>query len=123
MKERNVIQVKSYNFALRVVKLYIYLQKRNEYQLSLQILKSGTSIGANIEEAIGGSSQKDFKFKLQIAYREARETNYWLRLLKDSLILEKNIAISLLDDVNELLKLLTAILNSLRKNSIHSTVS
>ena len=82
MKEDNVIQLKSYNFALRMVKLYRFLtEKKKEYVLSKQILKSGTSIGANVEEALGAQSKADFICKLAIAYKEARETLYWLRLL------------------------------------------
>jgi four helix bundle protein len=80
----NVIQEKSYIFAIRIVRLYKYLIKQQkEFVLAKQILRSGTSIGANIEEAIGGQSKKDFLSKLSIAYKEARETNYWLRILKD----------------------------------------
>jgi len=85
MKEDNVIQLKSYNFALRMVKLYRFLtEKKKEYVLSKQILKSGTSIGANVEEALGAQSKADFICKLAIAYKEARETHYWIRILRDS---------------------------------------
>jgi four helix bundle protein len=93
MKENNVIVEKSYAFALRIVKLYWYLiENKREYKLSGQLLSLGTSIGANVEEAMGGSSRKDFKYKLEISYREARETKYWLRLLRDSDSLEKRLA-------------------------------
>ncbi len=75
MSQNNIVLEKSYLFALRIVKLYVYLKnERKEFHLSSQIVRSGTSIGANIEEAIGGSSRKDFKAKLDIAYKEARET-------------------------------------------------
>ncbi len=88
MKE-NIILEKSYLFAQRIVKLYWYLKKdKREYELARQILRSGTSIGANVEEAIGGFSRKDFSAKLGIAYKEARETNYWLRLLHDVNIID-----------------------------------
>ena len=83
MKE-NIIVVKTYDFALRIVKLNKKLVAKNEFVLSRQILKSGTSIGANVEEAIGGISKKDFRAKMSISYKEARETHYWLRILKDS---------------------------------------
>ena len=74
MKKDNIIQTKSYDFALRIVKLYKHLsQEKKEFVLSKQLLRSGTSIGANIEEAIGGQSRKDFFAKLTIAYKEARE--------------------------------------------------
>jgi len=83
--EDNVIKNKSYNFAIRIVELYKYLKNsKREFTLSRQILRSGTSIGANVEEAIGGQSKKDFISKLSIAYKESRETNYWLRILKDT---------------------------------------
>ena len=81
----NVIQNKSYDFALRIVKLSRFLnEEKNEYILSKQVLRSGTSVGANIEEAIGGQSHKDFIGKMSIAYKDARESLYWLRLLNDS---------------------------------------
>lgn len=83
-----------------------------------QLLNSGTSIGANVEEAVGGSSRKDFINKLQIAYREARETRYWLRLLKDAEIVDEKLADSFIKDCEEIMKILTAILNSSKgKNS------
>lgn len=83
MKE-NIIQIKSYDFAIRIVELYEFLsEEKKEFILSKQLLRSGTSIGANIEEAIGGQSRKDFFAKLSISYKEARETHYWIRLLTD----------------------------------------
>jgi four helix bundle protein len=98
---------------LRILKLYIHLKKRKvDGGLCSQILDSGTSIGANVEEAVGGSSRKDFINKLQIAYKEARETRYWLRLLKEGEILEKKLADSFLKDCDEIIAILTAILNS-----------
>ncbi|HUX57173.1 MAG TPA: four helix bundle protein [Bacteroidales bacterium] len=84
MKSDNVIQVKSYAFAVNIVKTYkLLVEEKKEYVLSKQLLKSGTSIGANTEEALGGQSEKDFYAKLNIVYKEARETHYWLRLLYD----------------------------------------
>lgn len=81
MKE-NIIQQKSFAFAIRIVELFKHLQsEKKEFVLSKQILHSGTSIGANIEESIGGASEKDFLHKLTISYKEARETVYWLKLL------------------------------------------
>ncbi|HDH11137.1 MAG TPA: four helix bundle protein, partial [Nitrospirae bacterium] len=75
MKSDNVVQQKSYDFALRIIRLYKFLvEEQKEFVLSKQILKSGTSIGANIEEAIGGQSGKDFLSKMSIAYKETRET-------------------------------------------------
>ena len=113
MKEENIILDKSFKFGLRILKLYIHLRrKKADSGLCSQILNSGTSIGANVEEAVGGSSKKDFINKLQIAYREARETRYWLRLLKGGDILEKKLADSFLKDCDEIIAILTAILNS-----------
>ncbi|MFE3870059.1 four helix bundle protein [Flavobacterium sp. ZS1P70] len=84
MKE-NIIQQKSFLFAVRIINLYKNLtNKKKEFVLSKQILRCGTSIGANVEESIGGRSNKEFLFKLEISYKEARETIYWLKLLKET---------------------------------------
>jgi four helix bundle protein len=80
MKE-NIIVTKTFDFALTVVNLFIELKKENEFIISKQILRSATSIGANVEEAIAAQSRKDFIHKMSIASKEARETKYWLRLL------------------------------------------
>ena len=113
MKEENVILDKRFKFGLRILKLYIHLKKKKvDGGLCSQILDSDTSIGANVEEAVGGSSRKDFINKLQIAYREARETRYWLRLLREGEVLEKKLADSFLKDCDEIIAILTAILNS-----------
>ncbi len=117
MKE-NIIQIKSYAFAVRIVKVYQYLcEEKKEYVLSKQLLRSGTSIGANIEEAIGGQSGKDFYAKLTIAYKEARETHYWVRLLTDTYYLSKEENESLLYDIDELLKIIGSIQKTLRANN------
>jgi four helix bundle protein len=95
------------------MKLFRHLRESKvERELCSQLLKSGTSIGANIEEAIGASSRKDFIAKLAIAYREARESNYWLRLLKEDGLLDQKLAESFLADCTELQKILSAIINS-----------
>ena len=105
----SVLKTKSYSFALRTVKLYKYLvDEKKEFVLSKQILRSGTSIGANIEEANQAQSKADFIHKLSIAHKESFETHYWLRLLRDSGILEEKIANSLLADCEEVQKMLTA---------------
>ena len=115
MKKDNVIQVKSYDFALRIIKLSQYLvSDKREFVLSKQILKSGTSIGANVEEAIGGQSDKDFKSKMMISYKEARETKYWLRLLRDSGYLDKTEIQSLLMECEEILKILGSIVKTMK---------
>jgi len=106
IKNKDILKLKSYKFALRIIKLYKYLcENNNEKVLSKQILRSGTSIGANVEESIGGQSIKDFRSKILIAYREARETKYWLNLLRDSEILESKLANSLIKDCEELIKI------------------
>ena len=80
--KENVLLEKSFAFAVRVIKAYKYLvEEKKEFVLSKQFLKSGTAIGANAEEAVGGQSKADFISKLSIAYKEARETKYWIRLL------------------------------------------
>ncbi|TNF29321.1 MAG: four helix bundle protein [Bacteroidetes bacterium] len=109
-KEENIIQEKSFEFAVRVVNLYRHLtEERKEYVLSKQLLRSGTSIGANVEEAIGGQTRKDFGTKMNIAYKEARETRYWLRLMKATDYLTEKQAESMLLDCEENLKILAAI--------------
>jgi four helix bundle protein len=82
--KENIVVTKSYAFALKVVELYKYLTEKKEFVLSKQLLRCGTSIGANIHEAMAGESKKDFIHKLGIALKETRETSYWLNLLKDS---------------------------------------
>jgi len=109
-KDNNVIQAKSFDFAVRVVNLYRHLtEQKKEFVLSKQLLKSGTSIGANVEEAIGGQSRKDFGAKISIAHKEAREAHYWLRLMKATNYLTEEEAKSILEDCEENLKILTAI--------------
>ncbi|MCK5776157.1 MAG: four helix bundle protein [Bacteroidales bacterium] len=93
----------------------IYTEKK-EFVLSKQLLRSGTSIGANIEEAIGGQSRKDFFAKLTISYKEARETHYWISLLTDTGYIDKEQSISLLQDVNELLKIIGSIQRTIRNS-------
>ncbi|ALM47681.1 hypothetical protein AMR72_01465 [Flavobacterium psychrophilum] len=117
MKADNVIQIKSYAFAIRVVNVYKYLtSENNEYVLSKQLLRCGTSIGANIEEAIGGQSKKDFIAKLAISYKEAREAHYWIRILKDTDYLSQEQSASLLNDVDELLRIIGTIQKTMRNS-------
>ena len=114
----NIIQEKSFNFALRVIKLFQYLVKnKKEFVLSKQILRSGTAIGANIEEALGGQSRKDFLNKISIAYKEARETSYWLRLLNGAEILSEHHFLSMHQDLEEIIKILTTIQKTTKSNS------
>ena len=117
MKNDNIVQIKSYAFAIRIVKVYQYLcEHKKEFVLSKQLLRCGTSIGANIEEAIGGQSDKDFYAKLTISYKEARETHYWIRLLKDTDYLSEEQSESLLKDVTELIKIIGSIQQTLRNS-------
>lgn len=119
MKTDNIVLDKSFQFGLRIVKLFMHLRKiKVERELCSQLLRSGTSIGANIEESVGGSSRKDFVHKLEIAYKEARETRYWLKLLKGSELLEDKLAESFISDCEEIIKILTAILTSSKAQSI-----
>ena len=106
MKE-NIIQQKSFAFAIKIVDAFKYLQtEKKELVLSKQLLRSGTSIGANIEESIGGASDKDFLHKLTIAYKEARETIYWLKLLHATQYLPDEVFNSLHFDAEEICKIL-----------------
>lgn len=115
MKSQNVVQEKSYAFALRIIKLYQFLLKKNEFLLAKQILRSGTSIGANIEEAIGSQSDKDFYSKICIVYKEARETDYWLRLLRDSKLVSENQSSSMINDCDEIIRISGRIQKTLKR--------
>jgi four helix bundle protein len=114
-KKENIIAVKSYAFALDSIKLYQHLtNEKKEFVLSKQFLRAATSIGANVEESIGGQSEKDFFMKLNIAYKEARESHYWLRLLKDSTILPDEMANPLIQDAEEIQRILGSSIKTLR---------
>lgn len=117
MKKDNIVQIKSYAFAIRIIKTYQFLcENKKEFVLSKQLLRCGTSVGANIEEAIGAQSDKDFYAKLTIAYKEARETHYWIRLMKDTDYLSQEEANYLLKDTEELLKIIGSIQKTLRNS-------
>jgi four helix bundle protein len=110
MEKENVIQQKSYDFAVRIVKAYKFMiESKSEYVLSKQLVRCGTSIGANVEEAIGGQSTKDFYAKMTISYKEARECRFWIRLMMDTDYLTKEQGTSLISDLEEILKIITAI--------------
>ena len=116
MKQENIIQGKTFAFAIRIVNLYKYLcDDKKEFVLSKQVLRSGTSIGANIEESIGGQSDKDFLTKVTIAYKEARETVYWLKLLLATDYINQEQADSLFKDADEICKILGKIQLSTKK--------
>ncbi|SRR6266705_1554544 len=111
----SVIRQKSFEFALAVIDLYQRLQEKHEYVISRQLLRSGTSIGANVEEATAGQSRKDFLSKMAIASKEARETKYWLLLLQQSKLVEVDVTIHLAQ-VEELIRILTSIVKTTSKN-------
>lgn len=118
MKKDNIIQQKSFAFAVRIVNLYKNLiYEKKEFVLSKQLLRSGTSIGANVEESIGGQSDKDFISKISIAYKEARETIYWLKLLHATDFLTQQQADSLLNDADEICKILASIQKILKSRN------
>ena len=109
----NVVAIKSYAFAIRVVKLYKHLsQEKKEFVLSKQMLRSGTSIGALIKEAEHAQSKADFLNKMNVALKEANETEYWLMLMKDTEYFSETEFQSIKNDCSELLKLLISIVKS-----------
>jgi len=115
MKQDNIILDKSFAFSVRIVKLYKYLcDEKKEYILSKQLLRSGTSIGANVNEAQAGQSKADFIAKMSISSKEARESKYWIDLLIATNFLNKedNYTQSLVSDIKEIVKLLTSIIKS-----------
>ena len=111
--KRNIIVERSYKFALRIIKLVNSLPKNRTCDvIGRQLLKSGTSIGANIEEAQSGYSKKDFTSKMSIAQKEARESNYWLRLLRDSGQIKEELLVGILSESEELSKMLYSIVKN-----------
>jgi len=108
---------KSFDFALKIVDFCEYLNKKKAYVISKQLLKSETSIGANIEEAQFAESKKDFIHKMHISLKEAREARYWIKIIIRSGSAKKATVQELLKDVNELIALLTAIVKTSKKNS------
>jgi len=114
MEKENNLKDKSYKLAIRIVKVYQYLIEKKEYVLSKQLLRSGTSIGANIAEANGAISKSGFSSKISIAYKETLETKYWLSLLKDTGYLTQKSFESIYNDTDELGKILFKILQTTR---------
>ncbi|MCW5959249.1 MAG: four helix bundle protein [Pyrinomonadaceae bacterium] len=112
----SILLTKSYNFALRIVKLSQYLNnQKKEFVISKKILDSGTAVGVLIEEARQGEDRTDFLKRLSVANKEAFKTNFWLRVLRDSEFLNEKEASSLLNDCEELQKMLISSLKSTRK--------
>jgi len=117
MKE-NIIQIKSFNFSLKIISLYKNLKEnKHEYVLSKQLLRSGTSIGANIEEAIGAQSKNHFISKFSVAYKEARESCYWIKLLQASNYISENESSLLLAEIDEILRIIGKIQKTIKNNS------
>lgn len=115
--KNNPLAEKSYSFALNIVQLYKKLTTdQKEYVLSKQLLRSGTSIGANVAEANGAISKADFSAKISIAYKESLETKYWLNLLKDADYVSEEIFTPLQNNADELSKILFSILKKTRIN-------
>ena len=114
-KEDNLIQHKTFEFALSIIKFYTICKSQNEYILSKQILRCGTSIGANIEEGIAAQSKKDFISKLSIANKEARETKYWLKLYHSSNLVQIEVD-SYLKEIESIINILTKIIKTSSEN-------
>ena len=107
----NLIQDRTFDFALKIIELYKDLINEKEFILSKQLLKSGTSIGANVEEALAGISKKDFTAKMSISSKEARETRYWLRLYQESKLVDLDYS-EYLKEIDEIVNILTAIVKT-----------
>ena len=108
------IKDRTFEFSVQIIELYKYLQfEKKEFTLAKQVLRAGTSIGANVEEANSAQSKKDFVSKMSISLREARETNYWLRLLKRTGYIKKD---ELIEESQEIMNILGAIIVSTKKN-------
>ena len=117
--KKNILKETSFSFAIRIVKLYQFLRKdHNDDVLSKQILRSGTTIGASIRESIKAASKRDFIYKLTISLKEADETSYWLELLYRTSFLDEKIYLSLTNDCNEIIKLLTSSLKTAKQAAI-----
>lgn len=114
-KEDNLIQIKTFDFALQIIKFYTVCKSQNEFILSKQILRCGTSIGANVEEAIAAQSKKDFISKLSIANKEARETKYWLKLYKSSNLINVEVD-CYLKEIESIINILTKIIKTSSQN-------
>jgi four helix bundle protein len=108
----NIIKDKTYRFALDIIKLYKQLRNQNEFILSKQVLRAGTSIGANTEEASDAQSRKDFVSKMSFASKEARETNYWPRVIRDSNFCDSIDLSDIITESEEIIKIITAIVKT-----------
>ena len=109
---KSIIKEKSYEFDLQIVKLCKQLRQDKHFEIASQLLRSGTSVGANVEEALAAQSRKDFFAKMSIASKKARETKYWLRLIRDAHILNGQQSQKTLEASEELIKILTSIVKT-----------
>lgn len=112
MKEENVILQKSYAFALTIMSLAKAIRERREFDLASQLWRAGTSIGSNVEEAQAAQSRADFRSKMSIAAKEARESHYWLRLTRDGQLLPEDRLAPIIADIEEIKRILTSIVKS-----------
>jgi len=115
MKKESIIQTRTFNYSLDIIELYKFLSSQKEFVLSKQILRSGTSIGANVEEATAAISKKEFISKMSLASKEARETKYWLRLLNHSQLIKHEYH-ALLKEAEEIINILSAIVKTSQDN-------
>ncbi len=115
MAKSNLIQDRTFNFALDIIKVYVQMTEKKEYVLSKQLLRSATSIAANVEEAIAGQSKRDFLSKMNISLKEARETNYWLKLLKESKLVDIDYSYSLKES-QEIKNIISAIVKTTKQS-------
>ena len=116
-ERKNEIRDRSYEFSLRVIRLVQGWPKNDAgFVLGKRLLRSATSIGANVEEAIGAFSKQDFRYKMSVALKEARETNYWLRLMRDSNLLKAELIEPIIGESVEVRKMLTAIVKTSKSN-------
>ena len=115
--DKSITHIKTKAFAVRIIRFYKYLaEEKHEYVLAKQILRSGTSIGANVRESYSAQSRADFINKLYIALKEADETQYWLELLYESEIIDENIFCSLNNDLKEIIAIITSSIKTAKQN-------
>jgi four helix bundle protein len=115
MNKENIILDRTFEFALKIIELYKQMIEQKEFVLSKQLLRSGTSIGANVEEATAAYSKKDFAAKMSISSKEARETRYWLKLIKNSTLVSINVDNHLVE-IEQIINILTAIVKTTQNN-------
>lgn len=113
--KNNIVMNKSFDFAIDIIELYKTLKSKNKFVISKQLLRSGTSIGANIEEANAAQTKKDFVTKMSLASKEARETRYWLQLLNKSKLVDHNYE-NYLNKIDELIRIITSIVKTAQSN-------